>query len=66
MFVGVVGVGEIGVVLVWVFIDLLSRFYNRYFFVRYGELVLDVWNGGMILSNLSFKYDIMFGLMVRG
>ena len=48
------------------FIDLPSRLHNRYFFVRHGESVLDVRNGGMILSNPSFKYDTTFGLTARG
>lgn len=64
--VGAVGAGEIGAAPARAFIDLPSRLHNRYFFVRHGESVLDVRNGGMILSNPSFKYDTTFGLTARG
>ena len=64
---GAVGAGEVGATApARAFIDLPSRLHNRYFFVRHGESVLDVRNGGMILSNPSFKYDTTFGLTARG
>jgi len=64
---GAVGAGEVGATRpARAFIDLPSRLHNRYFFVRHGESVLDVRNGGMILSNPSFKYDTTFGLTARG